>query len=80
MLHMIGHAIVGLIVGLVARALLPGADHLGLFVTMLLGIVGGWLGGFLGRVVGMYQPGHPAGFFMSVVGAIVLLLLGRAIG
>ena len=80
MLHMIGHAIVGLIIGLVARALLPGADHMGLLVTILLGIVGGWLGGFLGRAVGMYQQGHPAGFVMSVVGAIVLLLIGRAIG
>jgi len=80
MLHMIGHAIVGLIIGLVARALLPGADHMGLLVTLLLGVVGGWLGGFLGRAVGMYPQGHPAGFFMSVVGAIVLLLIGRAIG
>jgi uncharacterized membrane protein YeaQ/YmgE (transglycosylase-associated protein family) len=80
MVHMIGHAIVGLIIGLVARALLPGADHMSWLVTMLLGIVGGWLGGFLGRAVGMYQEGHPAGFFMSVVGAIVLLLIGRAIG
>ena len=80
MLHMIGHAIVGLIIGLVARALLPGADHMGLLVTMLLGVVGGWLGGFLGRAVGMYPQGHPAGFVMSVVGAIVLLLIGRAIG
>ena len=77
MLHMIGHAIVGLFIGLVARMLLPGADPHGIIVTALVGMVGGWLGGVLGRALGWYQPGHPTGFVMSVIGAMLLLLLFR---
>ena len=46
-----------------------------LILTMLLGLVGAWLGGVLGRVLGLYNEGHPAGFFMAVVGALVLLFL-----
>ena len=75
MLHMIGHAIFGLIVGLVARAILPGRQHMGLILTMILGIVGAWLGGLIGRATGMYQEGHPAGFLMALVGAVVVLLI-----
>jgi uncharacterized membrane protein YeaQ/YmgE (transglycosylase-associated protein family) len=77
MLHMIGHAIVGLLIGLVARMLLPGADPHGLIVTAIVGMVGGWLGGVIGRALGWYAPGHPAGFVMSVIGAMLLLLLYR---
>ncbi len=72
MLHMIGHAIFGLIVGLVARFCLPGADHVGLLLTAVFGIAGGWLGGQIGKWLGWYQDGHPAGFVMSVVGAMIL--------
>jgi len=75
MLHMIGHAIFGLIVGLVARALVPGEQHAGLIVTCILGILGGWLGGFIGRALGWYKEGHPAGFLMSVVGAMILVVV-----
>lgn len=75
MLHMIGHAIFGLIIGLLARALMPGGQHMGLIMTMLLGLVGAWLGGFLGRAMGMYREGHPAGFFMALVGALVVLFV-----
>jgi uncharacterized membrane protein YeaQ/YmgE (transglycosylase-associated protein family) len=75
MLHMIGHAIFGLIVGLVARAVLPGRQHMGLILTMILGIVGAWLGGLIGRATGMYKEGHPAGFLMALVGAVVVLLI-----
>ena len=77
MLHMIGHAIFGLIVGIVAKLLMPGHDPGGLIVTALIGMVGGWLGGYLGRALGWYDAGHPAGFAMSVVGAMVLLLAYR---
>jgi uncharacterized membrane protein YeaQ/YmgE (transglycosylase-associated protein family) len=77
MLHMIGHAIVGLLIGLVARLLLPGADPHGLIVTAIVGMLGGWLGGVIGRALGWYKPGHPAGFVMSVIGAMLLLLLYR---
>lgn len=79
MLHMIGQAIFGLIVGLVARFLLPGPNPAGLIVTCILGIAGGWLGGQLGRWLGWYKEGHAAGFLMSVVGAMVLLFLYRLI-
>lgn len=79
MLHMIGHAIVGLIVGVCAKLLMPGPDPGGLIVTMLLGLAGGFVGGWIGRALGWYQPGHPAGFLMSVVGAMVLLLAYRYI-
>ena len=75
MMSMIGHAIMGLIIGLVARAVLPGRQHMGLILTMLLGMVGAWLGGLIGRVTGMYEEGKPAGFVMAVVGALVLLLI-----
>ena len=77
MLHTIGHAIVGLFVGLVARLLLPGADPHGLIVTVLVGLAGGWLGGVIGRALGWYKPEHPAGFAMSVLGAMLLLLIAR---
>lgn len=77
MFHLIGHAILGLIVGLVARALLPGHDPAGIILTAIVGIVGGWLGGAIGRWLGWYKPGHPAGFLMSVVGAMILFFLLR---
>ena len=73
MLHMIGHAIFGLVIGLVARAVMPGAQRMGLILTMILGIVGAWLGGLIGRLTGMYKEGHPAGFLMALVGALVVL-------
>jgi uncharacterized membrane protein YeaQ/YmgE (transglycosylase-associated protein family) len=77
MLSMIGHAVFGLIVGIVAKLLLPGHDPGGLLVTALIGMVGGWLGGVIGRALGWYGDGHPAGFVMSVVGAMALLLAYR---
>jgi uncharacterized membrane protein YeaQ/YmgE (transglycosylase-associated protein family) len=80
MLHMIGHAIFGLIIGLVARAILPGRQHMGLILTIILGIVGAWLGGVIGRATGMYSEGHPAGFLMALVGAVVVLLIYSFVG
>jgi uncharacterized membrane protein YeaQ/YmgE (transglycosylase-associated protein family) len=79
MLHMIGHAILGLVIGICAKLLLPGHDPGGLFVTAIIGMVGGWLGGYLGRALGWYREGEPAGFGMSVVGAMVLLVVYRFI-
>ncbi|MEP7309264.1 MAG: GlsB/YeaQ/YmgE family stress response membrane protein [Acidobacteriota bacterium] len=77
MIHMIGQAFFGLLIGIAAKLLLPGRDPGGLLVTALIGMVGGWLGGRLGRLLGWYEEGHPAGFGMSVVGAMVLLLVYR---
>jgi uncharacterized membrane protein YeaQ/YmgE (transglycosylase-associated protein family) len=65
--------VLGLIIGAVAKLLMPGNDPGGIIVTILLGIAGALVGGFLGRAVGLYQEGQPAGFVMSVVGALVLL-------
>jgi len=75
MIHMIGHAIFGLIIGLIARAVMPGAQHMGLILTMVLGVVGAWLGGLIGRVTGMYREGHPAGWFMALLGALIVLFI-----
>jgi len=72
---MIGHCIFGLIIGLVARAVLPGGQHMGLILTMILGLVGAWLGGLIGRMTGMYGEGHPAGFFMALIGAVIVLFV-----
>jgi uncharacterized membrane protein YeaQ/YmgE (transglycosylase-associated protein family) len=72
---MIGHAIFGLIIGLVARAVMPGRQHMGLILTMILGLVGAWLGGLIGRMLGMYREGHPAGWFMALIGAVVVLFI-----
>lgn len=79
MVHMIGHALFGLVVGLVARLLLPGRDPGGLVVSAIVGIVGGWLGGWIGRALGWYREGQPAGFVMSVIGAMVLFLAYRLV-
>ena len=79
MLHMIGHALVGLLIGIVAKFLMPGHDPGGIIATALIGMAGGWVGGLLGRLLGWYDEGHPAGFGMSVVGAMVLLLGYRLI-
>ena len=80
MLHFLWYLVVGFLVGLIARAVLPGVDQMGLIATTLVGIVGSLLGGFIGRLISKPDPDskfHPAGFLMSVVGAIVLLLLMR---
>ena len=66
---------IGLVAGLLARALKPGDDKLSLLWTIVLGIAGALLAWFIGGAVGWYAPGEPAGFIASVVGAIVLLLL-----
>ena len=71
--------IFGLIVGIVAKFLMPGRDPGGFVLTTILGIVGAVLGGFIGRAVGLYQTGDPVGFIMAVVGAVILLVLYRLV-
>jgi uncharacterized membrane protein YeaQ/YmgE (transglycosylase-associated protein family) len=68
-------ALVGLVVGLVARAVLPGTQSLGLILTAVLGIAGSFAAGFIGQAVGFYQAGQGAGFIGSVLGAILLLFV-----
>ena len=73
----IGWILFGLVVGIVAKLLMPGRDPGGFIVTIGLGIVGAMLGGFAGRAMGFYGPNEAAGFIMSVLGAIVLLVAYR---
>jgi uncharacterized membrane protein YeaQ/YmgE (transglycosylase-associated protein family) len=68
-------ALVGFVVGLVARAVLPGTQSLGLILTAVLGIAGSFAAGFIGQAVGWYQAGQGAGFIGSVLGAILLLFV-----
>jgi len=75
MLSLLWTALIGLIVGALAKLIVPGKDPGGMLVTMIIGIAGSFLGTFLGRLVGHYQEGQSAGFFMSLVGAIVLLAI-----
>lgn len=77
MLHFIWMCVIGLVAGALAKLIMPGKDPGGILVTMLLGISGSLLAGFLGRAVGWYEPGQGAGLIMSVVGAILLLVVYR---
>ena len=76
-MHYLWVAIVGLVVGALAKLIMPGRDPGGIIVTMLLGVAGSFLGTFVGRAVGLYREGQAAGFLMSLVGAIVLLSIYR---
>jgi len=69
--------IIGLIVGAVAKLLMPGKDPGGIIITMLLGIAGAFVGTFIGRALGLYRDGASAGFIVSVIGAIILLWIYR---
>jgi uncharacterized membrane protein YeaQ/YmgE (transglycosylase-associated protein family) len=78
MLHIISYIIVGFIVGLIARAVMPGVQHLGLILTTLLGVGGSIIGGLIARLFSKPEPGatfHPAGFILSIIGAIILLFI-----
>lgn len=77
MFGVLGWIVFGLIVGAVAKLLMPGRDPGGFIITILLGIAGAVLGGFLGRALGWYGEGDAAGFLMSLVGAVVLLAIYR---
>ena len=74
----IGMIVIGFIVGLVARAILPGTQSLGFILTTLLGMAGSFLAGYAGQALGLYQAGEGAGFLGSVIGAMLLLfIVGR---
>jgi uncharacterized membrane protein YeaQ/YmgE (transglycosylase-associated protein family) len=66
--------IIGFVIGLIARALMPGRDPAGFIITTVLGIAGALLGSLIGRVLGFYGEGEPAGLILSVIGAILLLV------
>ena len=79
MLGVLGWILFGLVVGIVAKLLMPGRDPGGFIITTVLGIVGAVIGGFLGRTLGLYGPGEPAGFLMATLGAVLLLFIYRMI-
>lgn len=79
MLHLIGVIVIGAIVGLIAKFLVPGRDPGGFIVTPLIGIGGALVATYLGQFLHIYEPGQNAGFIASVVGAIIILLVYRAI-
>jgi uncharacterized membrane protein YeaQ/YmgE (transglycosylase-associated protein family) len=75
MMSVLGWVLFGFIVGLIARAIVPGRDPLGLFGTTILGIVGAVAAGWFGQAVGWYGPGQGAGFISATAGAVALLLI-----
>ena len=79
MLTILWTLIIGLIIGAVAKLLMPGKDPGGCAITILLGIAGSFVAGYLGRALGWYREGEAAGFIASVIGAMLLLLIYRMI-
>jgi uncharacterized membrane protein YeaQ/YmgE (transglycosylase-associated protein family) len=78
-MHLLWMIVIGLIVGALAKLIMPGRDPGGIIVTILLGIAGSVVAGLLGRAVGWYSEGQPAGFIASIIGAIVILAIYRLI-
>ena len=83
MFHLIWMFIVGIVVGAIARFLMPGAEHIGLLMTGLVGIAGSFIGGFIARLFSKPADGaivHPAGILLSVIGALILLYVIQRTG
>jgi len=76
----IGFIIAGLIIGAIAKLVMPGRDPGGILVTILIGIAGAVLAGWIGHAMGFYEPGEPAGWLSSIIGAVILLAAYRAMG
>ena len=76
-MELIGWIFFGLIVGVIGKLLMPGRDPGGFVITILLGIAGALLGGFLGRSLGLYREDDPVGFIIAVIGSIILLMIYR---
>jgi uncharacterized membrane protein YeaQ/YmgE (transglycosylase-associated protein family) len=79
MFGILGWIVFGLIVGVLAKLVMPGKDPGGILITIMLGIVGAVVGGFAGRALGLYGPDEPAGFIVSTIGAILLLAVYRMV-
>jgi len=78
-MHLLWELIIGLVVGAVAKFLMPGKDPGGIWITMIIGIAGSILATYIGQAIGWYKAGQGAGFIMSVLGAILLLFIYRII-
>jgi uncharacterized membrane protein YeaQ/YmgE (transglycosylase-associated protein family) len=77
MFGILGWIVFGLVVGVIAKVLMPGKDPGGFIVTVLIGIAGAVAGGYIGRALGWYGPEEPAGFIVATLGAILLLAIYR---
>ena len=75
MFHLLWVLVIGLVVGALAKLIMPGKEPGGIFITMLIGIAGAFLGTFLGRLIGHYGPDESAGFIMSLIGALIPLAI-----
>jgi uncharacterized membrane protein YeaQ/YmgE (transglycosylase-associated protein family) len=73
----LGWILFGLVVGIVAKLIMPGRDPGGIIITIILGIVGALIGGFIGQALNLYEPGEPAGFVGATLGAILVLWIYR---
>ena len=83
MFHLIWMFIVGIVVGAIARFIMPGAEHMGLIMTGVIGIVGSFIGGFIARLFSKPADGalvHPAGLILSVIGSLILLFIVGRLG
>ena len=78
-MEIIGTLVIGLIAGVIAKLLMPGKDPGGFIITILLGIVGAFVATYLGKVLGIYEPGDTAGFIGAIIGAMLILFLYRII-
>jgi uncharacterized membrane protein YeaQ/YmgE (transglycosylase-associated protein family) len=78
-MHLLLFLVFGLVVGVIARLIAPGREGGGWVVSILIGVLGSYVGGFLGRITGLYREGEAAGFLMSVIGAVVLLVAYHAL-
>ena len=76
-MHLIATLIIGLVIGALAKLIMPGKDPGGIIITIILGIAGSFVGTFLGQALHLYQPGQSAGWIMSIIGALILLGLYR---
>ena len=79
MFYLLWTLLIGLIVGALAKLIMPGKDPGGIITTMLLGVAGSFIGSWLGRLLGLYAEGQSAGFLVSLVGAVLLLFIYRLI-
>lgn len=78
-MEIIGTIIIGFIAGVIAKLLMPGKDPGGCIITILLGIVGAFIASYLGKILGIYEPGETAGFIGATLGAMLVLFLYRII-
>jgi uncharacterized membrane protein YeaQ/YmgE (transglycosylase-associated protein family) len=78
-MHLIATLMIGLVVGALAKLIMPGKDPGGIIITIIIGIAGSFLGTYLGQAMHLYQPGQSAGWIMSIIGALILLGIYRVI-